>query len=54
MVKKITYKGKEIDIKDLKVFWTDSFGRDEEGDIDDFGYSKYNEGYAECDAGEGW
>ena len=50
----IRYKGNIIDSKDVEILWTDSFGEINRGSIEDYGHDNYSEGYAECEAGEGW
>lgn len=50
----IRYKGNVIDANDVEILWTDRFGEINRGSIDDYGYDNYGEGFAECEAGEGW
>lgn len=50
----IRYKGNIIDSKDVEILWTDRFGEINRGSIEEYGNDNYSEGYAECEAGEGW
>ena len=54
MIHEIRYKGQIINQKDIEVTWSDRFGEKLTGSIEDFGSDNYQEGYAECEAGEGW
>ena len=54
MICKVLYKGEEISPNDIELTWTDHFGEKLTGSIEDFGIDNYQEGYAECEAGEGW
>jgi hypothetical protein len=54
MIYEVRYKGQIIDQKDIVVTWSDSFGEKITGSIEDFGSYNYQDGYAECEAGEGW
>lgn len=51
---RVFYKGKEIDIKDIVVVWSDNFGRPESGTINDFAYSRVNDAVGEFEAGDGF
>lgn len=54
MIYKVLYKGEEINPNDIELTWTDRFGEKLTGSIEDFGIENYQEGYSECEAGEGW
>ena len=49
----IKYKGENIDPKDIEITWVeyDGYGKDglveKTGDIEDYGFSKYSDGYEE-------
>lgn len=47
-------KGKEIDLKDLVIVWSDHFGRPKCGTLEDFASSRAEDAVSENEAGEGW
>ena len=51
---RVFYKGKEIDIKDIIVVWSDNFGRPDSGTIEDFASSRAGDAVGEFEAGEGF
>lgn len=51
---KVFYKGKEIDLKDLTVVWSDQWGTPKSGNINDFASSRADEAVSEYEAEEGW
>ena len=54
MVKEVRYKGQKVDLKDIEVVYTDLWGEEFTGDIEDYGRNEWHEAWAECEAGEGW
>ena len=54
MVLKVYYKGKIVNLDDIEVIWSDHFGEEMKGTIDDYGMSERNDAWAECEAGESW
>lgn len=48
------YKGKEIDLKDLIIVWSDNFGRPDSGTVEDFASSRASDAVGEYEAGEGF
>ena len=54
MVKYILYKGQEISSKDIMFVWTDHYGHELIGDIDDMCCSIAEDVEEEVRAGEGW
>ena len=51
---RIFYKGKEIDIDDITVVWSDHWGNPKCGDINDFASNRADDAVSENEAGEGW
>ena len=49
----VRYKGQKVDIKDIEVVYTDHWGEEFTGDIEDYGRNEWHEAWAECEAGEG-
>lgn len=54
MIKMVTYNGKVLNLSDIEVTWVDILGDIKKGDIEDYGLSKYGDGWSECEAGESW
>ena len=54
MIKEVRYKGQKVDLKDIEVVYTDHWGEEFTGDIEDYGRCEWNDAWAECEAGEGW
>lgn len=53
-MEKAFYKGKKIDLKDLRIEWHDHFGRPCTGDLLDYRASEVDDAICEYEAGEGW
>lgn len=51
---KAFYKGKEIDLNDLTIVWSDHWGNPMSGDINDFASSRSDDAISENEAGESW
>lgn len=51
---KVFYKGKEININDLRLTWGDHFGRICSGNLMNYRNSEVNDAISEVEAGEGW
>ena len=54
MIKEVRYKGQKINPNDIEVFYTDHFGDEFIGSIEDYGCCERDDAWAECEAGEGW
>ena len=54
MVKEIRYKGQIINLKDIELIWSDCFGDQHTGDIEDYASDYAAEEVAIALAGEGW
>ena len=54
MVKEVRYKGEIINLDDIEVTWNDHLGEEMKGTIENYGISKWDDAWAECEAGEGW
>lgn len=48
------YNGKEINLKDLTIVWSDHFGKPMSGSVEEFGLSRADDAVTENEAGEGW
>ena len=53
-MEKVFYKGKEIDLPDLRIEWDDNFGHHCTGDLFDYRASEVNDALSEYAACEGW
>ena len=54
MIHEVRYKGEKVNPNDIEVVYSNHWGEKLIGSIEDFGNDNYQEGYAECEAGEGW
>ena len=54
MIKEVRYKGQKINLNEIEVVYTDHWGEEFTGDIEDYGRCEWNDAWAECEAGEGW
>ena len=53
-LKKVWYKGVEVNPKDIDVQWTDCFGEPHNGSIEDYASDYASEEVGIALAGEGW
>lgn len=53
-LKKVWYRGIEVNPKDIDVQWSDCFGELHAGSIEDYASDYANEAVGITEAGEGW
>ena len=54
MIHEVRYKGEKVDFMDIEVVYSDHSGEKYTGNLEDYGNCQWNDGWAECEAGEDW
>ena len=54
MIKEVYYKGEFVNLDDIEVIWSNHFGKEMKGTIEDYGFSEREDAWGEFEAGEGW